>query len=147
MEEEQQAVKECRCVKGTCYIRYWSEGVFTGREPFDSRPVLNSHFEVSVGALPTVAPRWAGFFLCLNASFCLLYTHTHVDKYAGTCMWKRKGGTEDEGGGGNIKRIRFSHAEEAIQKTSLNTSFISDLSIAPQLSCLVDFTQAQGPDV
>lgn len=49
--------------------------------------------------------------------------------------------------GGNIERqIMFSHAEEAIQVMSSDTSFISNSSCMPALSCLVDFTQAQSPD-
>lgn len=50
--------------------------------------------------------------------------------------------------GGNIKRqIVFNHSEEAIQDVSSHTSFISDPSGVTQLSCLVDFTQPQNPDV
>ena len=50
--------------------------------------------------------------------------------------------------GSNIKRqIMFNHCEEAIQDMSSDTSFISDSNSAPWLGCLVDFTQAQSPDV
>lgn len=35
MKDEQQGVKECGCVKVTCYIRDWTEGAFGGRELFD----------------------------------------------------------------------------------------------------------------
>lgn len=35
LKDEQHVVKECRCVKVTCYIRGWTEGAFGGREPFE----------------------------------------------------------------------------------------------------------------
>lgn len=96
MKDEQQGVKACRCVKVTCYIRDWTEGAFGWKEPFDQR--FNSHFEVSIGALPTAAPQWVGFLEYPNAQLSLLYTHIDKHKYAGVLPWKPKkeGEYEDE---------------------------------------------------
>lgn len=52
------------------------------------------------------------------------------------------------GRGSNIKRqIMFNRCEGAIQDTSSDTGFIWDSNSEPQLGCLVDFTQAQSPNV
>ncbi len=152
MKDEQQGVEERRCVKVTCYIRGWTEGAFGGREPFDWRPTFNSHFEASIGALPAAAPQWAGFLeypnaplsLSLSLSLSLYYTHTETN----TCMLVHATGKKMKDRCDNIKRqITFSHSEEAIQDVSSGTSFISDSNSVPQLSCLLDFTQTQNPDV
>lgn len=50
--------------------------------------------------------------------------------------------------GGNIKRqIMFSRCAEAVQDVPSRTGFISHSNSVPQLSRLVDFTQALNPDV
>lgn len=52
------------------------------REPFDYR--FNSHFEVNIGALPTAAPKWAGFLEYPSAPLALLYTT--IDTHICWCM-------------------------------------------------------------